>query len=50
MKSPDKMNREELIEYVGDLKKMIHTLQATLTKALEATCDERTENKKKEAA
>ena len=35
MKQPEKMTRAELVEYVHNLKKMIHGLQATLTKALE---------------
>ena len=35
MKSPENMTRDELIEYTGNLKKMIHGLQIQLTKALD---------------
>jgi len=41
MKTPESMTRGELLEYVSSLKKMIHTLQVTLTKALEAVAEER---------
>lgn len=35
MKNPEHMTREELIEYVGHLKRMISNLQVQLTKALD---------------
>lgn len=35
MKNPEHMTREELVEYVGHLKRMIDSLQKQLKKALE---------------